>query len=134
MFEPASGRVLLVASVSRVARLPSSEIFVPIFAFGMTSFAVARESNVLLLADRVAIAGSLGDAGRRDRNSATCRCPSEPVGPPVAHPLDHVVEHRRQEDAEERHAEHAAEDGRAQRPPHLGTGARRRSPAAPRPG
>ena len=53
---------------------------------------------------------------------------------PVAEPLDHVVEDRRQEDAEEGHAQHAAEDGRARasaasprpRPP--------RSPAAPRPG
>ena len=49
-------------------------------------------------------------------------------------PADDVVEHRRQEDAEERHAEHAAEDGRAERPPHLGPGPRRRAPAAPRRG
>ena len=41
----------------------------------------------------------------------------------VADPLDDVVEHRRQEDAEERDAEHAAEDRRAQRLPHLGAGA-----------
>ena len=43
--------------------------------------------------------------------------------PRGAEPLDDVVEDRRQEDAEERHAEHAAEDRRAQRPPHLGAGA-----------
>ena len=38
--------------------------------------------------------------------------------------LDDVEEHRRQEDAEQRHAEHAAEHGRPQRPPHLRPGPR----------
>src|SRR5207245_402721 len=32
---------------------------------------------------------------------------------------DDVVEHRRQEDAEQRHAEHPSENCRAERPPHL---------------
>ena len=38
-------------------------------------------------------------------------------------PVDHEEEDRGQEDAEEGHAEHAAEDGRAQGLPHLGAGA-----------
>ena len=41
---------------------------------------------------------------------------------PVRDALDHEEEHRRQEDAEQRHAQHAAEDGRAQRPPHFRAG------------
>ncbi len=40
-----------------------------------------------------------------------------------AEPLNDVIKNRGQEDAEERHAEHAAEDGHPQRPPHLGAGA-----------
>ena len=35
---------------------------------------------------------------------------------------EHVEEDRSQEDAEERDAQHAAEDGQAERPPHLGSG------------
>ena len=49
-----------------------------------------------------------------------------------AEPLDDVVEHRREEDAEERHAEHPAEDRRAQRSPHLGAGPLGDAPAARR--
>ena len=44
--------------------------------------------------------------------------------PRLAEPLDDVEEHRRQEDAEQRHAEHAAEHRRPQRAPHLGPGPR----------
>src|SRR5207244_6281288 len=35
------------------------------------------------------------------------------VAPQIIDPLDHVIEHRRQEDAEQRHAEHAGEHRRA---------------------
>src|SRR5262245_54179418 len=41
----------------------------------------------------------------------------------VFDPLDDVVEHGRQEDAEERDAEHAGEDGDAEGLAHLGAGA-----------
>ena len=45
---------------------------------------------------------------------------SEQAG--LAQPDNDVEEHRRQEDAEQRHAEHAAEDGNPQRPAHLRPG------------
>ena len=50
--------------------------------------------------------------------------------PPFGEPLNNVVENRRQEDAEERHAQHAAEygDARTVSPLHRAPG---RSPAAP---
>ena len=41
----------------------------------------------------------------------------------AAQPIDDVEKDGREEDAEEGHAQHAAEDGRAQGPPHLGAGA-----------
>ena len=42
--------------------------------------------------------------------------------PPLAHPLQDVEENGRQEDAKQRHPEHAAEHRRSQRPPHLRPG------------
>ena len=44
--------------------------------------------------------------------------------PQLAQALNDVEEDGGEEDAEERHADHAAEDGRSQRLPHLGTGPR----------
>ena len=44
--------------------------------------------------------------------------------PGLAEALDHGEEDRRQKDAEERHAQHAAEHRDPQRPPHLGPGPR----------
>ena len=44
--------------------------------------------------------------------------------PRFAEPLDDGEEDRRQEDAEQRHAQHAAEHGDPQRPAHLGPGPR----------
>src|SRR5579875_3516586 len=41
----------------------------------------------------------------------------------VLEPLDDIVEHRRQEDTEQRHAQHTSEDGDTQCPPHFGPGA-----------
>src|SRR5215831_17551984 len=42
--------------------------------------------------------------------------------PPVAEPAHHGVEDRRQEDAEQGHADHASEDRRPEGAPHLGPG------------
>src|SRR5262249_46368608 len=42
--------------------------------------------------------------------------------PPVAEPAHHGVEDRRQEDAEQGHADHAGEDRRPEGAPHLGPG------------
>ena len=43
--------------------------------------------------------------------------------PRAAEPVDDVEEHGREEDAENRHAQHAAEDGRAERAAHFRAGA-----------
>ena len=42
---------------------------------------------------------------------------------PITVAAKQVEEHRRQEDAEKRHAQHAAKDGKAECPAHLGAGA-----------
>src|SRR5437773_983686 len=47
--------------------------------------------------------------------------------PSLADALDDREKHRRQEDAAQRHAEHAAEDRRPQRAAHLRAGARRKA-------
>lgn len=43
--------------------------------------------------------------------------------PPFAEPPHDVIEDRRKKDSEQRHADHAAEDGHPQRLAHLGAGA-----------
>src|SRR6266404_4414713 len=45
-----------------------------------------------------------------------------PSGAARAEPADNREEHRRQEDAEQSHADHAGEDRRTQRAAHLGAG------------
>ena len=65
---------------------------------------------------------------RQPRRAAPPRRAEQPRVPPSRSMT--YEEHRRQEDAEERHAEHAAEHRRAQRLPHLRPGAAWRPPAA----
>src|SRR6185369_4958217 len=42
--------------------------------------------------------------------------------PAVTEPANYRIEDRRQEDAEQRHPDHAGEDGRSEGAPHLGPG------------
>src|SRR5690349_17869083 len=56
--------------------------------------------------------------GRRLPNSAST--PNTPAPPPFHQPPHHRVEYRREDQPEERHAQHSEEHRRAQRLPHLG--------------
>ena len=108
-----SGRILRwMPSTARAARTPAAPP-----AHSAQAAARRRSSPRQQIADpqpRQAADQGRADPARGGRHEQ----------PRLAQPLDDGEEHRRQEDAEQRHADHATEHGDPQRPPHLRPGAR----------
>ena len=94
----------------------------PLRASSAASGFVAARAGRADAGQRPDAAADAGRAARSQVSIAEQRIDARGEQTRLAQPVDDEEEHRRQEDAEQRHAEHAAEDGRAQRPPHLGAG------------